>query len=82
MMAAREVERLLAYLVSVSIVGFGLCFIFAARPESELFTALLLGGACAIAVGVASLVNEIQNDRVKSTKVIEATVRGAASRPK
>ena len=68
MIITRDVERLLAYLVSNSIVGFGLWMIFTAKTGSELFTALIVAGASAIAVGAASLVNEIYHDRMSLKK--------------
>ena len=73
MIITRDVERLLAYLVSNSIVGFGLWMIFTAKTGSELFTALIVAGASAIAVGAASLVNEIYHDRMSLKKALGAS---------
>jgi hypothetical protein len=61
-------DRLAAYLISIFIGGFGVWIISIARISEETFVALLLGGAASTAVGIASLANEIQNDRTRNPK--------------
>jgi tellurite resistance protein TehA-like permease len=55
-----------AYLISLSIIGFGLWIVVAgeARPAPVLATIAI--GLVPIAVGLASLVNEIHNDLYSS----------------
>jgi len=53
-------ETITAYLISLSIIGFGL-WICADAPTASMLAGILIG-LFPIAVGLASLANEIHND--------------------
>jgi hypothetical protein len=53
-------ERITGYLISFSIIGFGL-WICAEAPAASAFAGIVIG-LFPIAVGLASLANEIHND--------------------
>jgi hypothetical protein len=56
-------EKALAYLISVGIVGFGIWIIFASVAGSFALWPIWLAGLATIAVGLLSLSNEIHNTR-------------------
>lgn len=56
----RSIERATAYLISIGIIGFGF-WIFAKAGSGARF--LWIAALTPIAVGLASIINEIHNDR-------------------
>jgi hypothetical protein len=55
-------EKKLAYLISLGIVAFG-CWIVAAGQASTRGPLIWVAGMVAVAVGLASLINEVRNSR-------------------
>jgi hypothetical protein len=56
-------ERLAAYLISAGIIAFGIWLMATAALGREALMFWLVVGMAPIAVGVASVANEIHNDR-------------------
>jgi hypothetical protein len=51
-----------AYLISLSIIGFGVCIFAVAEAQPASVLAGVVVGLMPMAVGLASLANEIHND--------------------
>jgi hypothetical protein len=58
-----NMEKLTAYLISVGILAFGIWIVATAELRWGSLIFWLVVGLAAIAVGAASLVNEIDNER-------------------
>jgi hypothetical protein len=58
-----SMERLTAYLISAGMIGFGIWIVATSALESGSLMFWLIVGMAPIAVGVASVANEIHNDR-------------------
>jgi hypothetical protein len=57
--------KMLAYSLSLGIVSFGLWIVALNTPESRLSFAGIMTGLMSVAVGLASVINELHNDRLQ-----------------